>query len=982
MVTWITRELGSEWHSEHGGTLVKLLKQGVALAMLGAGLVAAPGLQAQATPTATSAAAGDNGVQAMKNEATGLVAVSGESATDRVGFIRLKGQGDLMPSRGASSKAQAATKANAYLDKYAANFGARPEELRQSDIAADDAGWTVSFTQSYRGVPVFGSMLRAQVDKQGDLTSVNGYAAPGLSLSTTPAISAASAAERAVGTVRANPPGHEADADTTGIRAASTELQVYRLGATKGEAGRAILAWVVEVSNDANVRDMLFIDAATGKLVNRYSLIHDGLYRELYESTYARKGLQWKEGDKFPGRLDVDQQNEVLGTGESYWFFKNAFGRDSYDGLGHKMITVNNDPRISCPNANWNGVTTNYCTGVSSDDVVAHEWGHAYTEYTHGLIYQWQSGALNESYSDIWGETVDLINGRMDADEGDITAKRAVGVCSTHSPARPIVLINSPATIAKECEAGSASFGPKLDGTGITGDIALAVDDGQPAPDGTPSPSTSDACTALTNGAAVAGKVALVDRGACAFTIKVKNAQNAGALAVLVADNVEATPSGMSGVDPAITIPSVRIRLSDGNLIKSELPNGPVNITMKDSSGDRHDSYRWLMGEDSTAFGGAIRDMWAPTCHGDPGKVSDAEYYCATDDGGGVHSNSGVPNHGYALLVDGGSYNGVDVKGLGLDKSAAIYFRAMTAYQTPTTDFADHADALAAACSDLVGQPIAKLTTAANATTAAAASIRRGDCAQVANVAAAVELRTDPVQCNFKPMFDPNTPALCGEGGTETQVWSEDFEDGLNGWTSSQEVVFSGGFGQAWEADTSAPGGHAGGVAYGPGPDRGDCSGGAGDFSSRDSIASPAVTIPAGDGAARMSFEHYVATEAGYDGGNVKVSVNGGEFVLIPASAYLFNAPSKLTDASTNTSPMAGQDGFTGTDGGELGGSWGTSQVDLTAVGVEAGDTVTFRFDMGRDGCGGLDGWYVDNIEVVTCVLAAPASPAATGRRG
>ncbi|WP_442940308.1 M4 family metallopeptidase [Nocardioides sp. B-3] len=449
----------------------------------------------------------------------------------------------------------------------------------------------------------------------------------------------------------------------------------------------------MEVSNDANVRDVLILDASTGKLVNRYSLIHDGLYRELYEATYARKGLKWKEGDKFPGRLDVDQQNEVLATGESYWFFKNGFGRDSYDGAGHKMITVNNDPRISCPNANWNGVTTNYCSGVSSDDVVAHEWGHAYTEYTHGLIYQWQSGALNESYSDIWGETVDLINGRMDADEGDITAKRQVGVCSTHSPARPIVLINSPASIAKECEAGAASFGPQLDGTGVSGDVVPAVDNGRALPDGTPSPSTSDACTALTNASAVAGKVALLDRGTCAFTIKVKNARAAGATGVLVADNVEATPSGMSGVDPAITIPAVRIRLSDGNLIKSALPNGPVNVTMKDASGDRADSYRWLMGEDSSAFGGAIRDMWAPTCHGDPGKVSDAEYYCATDDGGGVHSNSGVPNHGYALLVDGGTYNGVTVKGLGLDKSAAIYFRAMTDYQTPTTDFADHADA-------------------------------------------------------------------------------------------------------------------------------------------------------------------------------------------------------------------------------------------------------------------------------------------------
>ena len=77
--------------------------------------------------------------------------------------------------------------------------------------------------------------------------------------------------------------------------------------------------------------------------------------------------------------------------------FRNTFGRDSYDGAGATMKTVNNDPRINCPNANWNGVTTNYCDGVTSDDVVAHEWGHAYTEYTHGLIYQWQSGALNEA---------------------------------------------------------------------------------------------------------------------------------------------------------------------------------------------------------------------------------------------------------------------------------------------------------------------------------------------------------------------------------------------------------------------------------------------------------------------------------------------------------------------------------------------------------------------------------------------------------
>ncbi|HEX5861910.1 MAG TPA: hypothetical protein VFY58_08715, partial [Nocardioides sp.] len=130
-----------------------------------------------------------------------------------------------------------------------------------------------------------------------------------------------------------------------------------------------------------------------------------------------------------------------------------------------------------------------------------------------------------------------------------------------------------------------------------------------------------------------------------------------------------------------------------------------------------------------------------------------------------------------------------------------------------------------------------------------------------------------------------------------------------------------------------------------------------------------------------LAFEHYVSTESGYDGGNVKVSVNGGAFTLIPAAAYTFNGPSKIFDASTNTNPMAGEDGFTGTDGGEIIGTWGTSQVDLTKAGVSAGDTVRFRFDIGRDGCGGLDGWYVDDIEVATCLGAPVATGSAEGRR-
>src|SRR5918994_247735 len=336
------------------------------------------------------------------------------------------------------------------------------------------------------------------------------------------------------------------------------------------------------------------------------------------------------------------------------------------------MTTGNNDGGINCPNANWNGSTTNYCNGVTSDDVVAHEWGHAYTQFTHNLIYQWQPGALNESYSDIWGELVDLINGEGTDAPAPV---RTVGNCSSFSRAAPGLFINSPAAIAGECPAGGALFGPALTGTGTTADVVVAID-------GT-APDVNDGCEAITNGAALAGKIALINRGTCAFTIKVKNAQNAGAIGAVIANVVVGQPpTTMSGVDPTITIPSVNTTLDHGNLMKGQLALGnAVNVTMKDKAGTREPSYRWLMGEDSTAFGGAIRDMWNPRCLSDPGKVTDAEYHCDVSDQGGVHTNSGVPNHGFALLVDGGTYNGRTVAAIGLTKAAHLYWRAQSVYQ-------------------------------------------------------------------------------------------------------------------------------------------------------------------------------------------------------------------------------------------------------------------------------------------------------------
>ena len=139
------------------------------------------------------------------------------------------------------------------------------------------------------------------------------------------------------------------------------------------------------------------------------------------------------------------------------------------------------------------------------------------------------------------------------------------------------------------------------------------------------------------------------------------------------------------------------------------------------------------------------------------------------------------------------------------------------------------------------------------------------------------------------------------------------------------------------------------------------------------SMESPAIVIPTGASLSpRLAFDHYVATEFEFDGGNLKISINGGAYTVVPASAYTFN-PYNATLQPTN--PLAGQPGFSGTDGGEVTGSWGQSQIDLAAAGVVPGDTIRLRYDFGMDGCAGIDGWYVDDVNAYTCNSAVNTPP-------
>jgi extracellular elastinolytic metalloproteinase len=107
--------------------------------------------------------------------------------------------------------------------------------------------------------------------------------------------------------------------------------------------------------------------------------------------------------------------------------------------------------------------------------------------------------------------------------------------------------------------AMGAGFGPVIDTTGLTGAVVLG-DDGVAAPGGG---AVNDGCEPL-SAPQVSGKLVLLDRGFCAFTQKVQNAQDAGATGVIIANNAPSAIFEMGGTSATITISSVMISQADG----------------------------------------------------------------------------------------------------------------------------------------------------------------------------------------------------------------------------------------------------------------------------------------------------------------------------------------------------------------------------------------------------------------------------------
>ena len=288
------------------------------------------------------------------------------------------------------------------------------------------------------------------------------------------------------------------------------------------------------------------------------------------------------------------------------------------------------------------------------------------------------------------------------------------------------------------------------------------------------------------------------------------------------------------------------------------------------------------------------------------------------------------------------------------------------------------------ACTDMVGQPIKELSTATNEHSRCGGPGHGGRLHRARQGDHRGPART-PVQCDFKPLLDKNTPAsLCGAGSPRTpstgglrgRVWPA-------GRLASSQVAFPGGRPPPWQVSTHRSG-QPPGVAW---PTvrlrRGPCDGSCRDFSSVDSprarpsrsrrrpaqpAGSPSTTTwRPRDGRRRQREDQ----------------LNGGAY----------HASRRRRTSSTSRPPSChGRAGQHQPDAGPGRASpaptvarpevRGAPRIDLSAPAGVAGGTIKLRFDVGRDGCGGVDGWYVDNIKVTVCKADPRRSPPRTRRAG
>lgn len=284
----------------------------------------------------------------------------------------------------------------------------------------DEAGRRfIKLQQQHSGLTVVGREVVVQVGSDGNVEAILGTVHPELQLAASSPLGGDDALAAALTGLGATTHAvRKAPTQAIYIDAAERPVLVYRATVDYlGPSGRNL--------------DELFIDAHSGALVARHPQIFTTLTRDLYDL----KKACLKTGMELPGTLlaheggmltDASAKRASDSSGSVYWFYKHMFGRDSYDGKDATIVASvhgkfdNGLGGCDGNNAAWIGDMYNQMVYGDGDgfgillkdltlgfDVAAHEMTHAVTFTSSNLAYMDDSGALNESMSDLFGATIE-----------------------------------------------------------------------------------------------------------------------------------------------------------------------------------------------------------------------------------------------------------------------------------------------------------------------------------------------------------------------------------------------------------------------------------------------------------------------------------------------------------------------------------------------------------------------------------------------
>lgn len=262
---------------------------------------------------------------------------------------------------------------------------------------------TLHLRQFANGLRVYGAGLVARVASDGAVRYVAGEAADARALTVRPDLDAEAAVRRA----------------TRGLVGAVVRGKGAELAYVVADDDQVALAWrvVVEYTDRAGTpqRDGVFVDAHSGRIAARHPEIHTAKVLRTYTAnngTSLPGTLRCSAATCNTGDLAIDAAHNYAGA--TYDYYSTKFGRDSLNGSG-MTLTSTAHYSSNYNNAFWNGSQMVYGDGDGTTfialsrslDVVAHELTHGVTDHESDLVYQKESGAINEALSDIFGAAVE-----------------------------------------------------------------------------------------------------------------------------------------------------------------------------------------------------------------------------------------------------------------------------------------------------------------------------------------------------------------------------------------------------------------------------------------------------------------------------------------------------------------------------------------------------------------------------------------------